>query len=361
MTKNKLQIGIIGGGMIGNAHLTNFAKDNRVQVRWLAEIVPARAAEMKQKFNVPLVTTDPLGYRQMLADDDVDAVVICTPPYLHKPMALDVMKAGKNLLTEKPLGLNYAEAKVIAAAAAKHPKLKISGCSFRHARTTPKYAMVKRMIDDGMLGEVYSVHHRAISRQARPGIEYHPAAKWFLDRKLAGGGLFIDWGVYDFAFHLGVLGQPELSEVVHAFCRGGNDKVDPGTKVFTVEEHAAAMMRFGDVEYYTERAANAHYKCGNLTQILGNKGGLSFGYLAGNPPEVEFFYVDRDGKGKAKSKIYTVKPPKNYRGDMGELGRAYVDYLLDKRDCPMPLEIELKNMKVIDAIYRKAGWAISDL
>lgn len=358
MKNRKIQIGIIGGGMIGNAHMNHFARDKRVKIRWLAEVMADRAEAGKEKFDIPYITTDALGYREMLSDDALDAVVVCTPPNMHKQMAMDVMRAGKHLLTEKPLGLNYAHAKAIVDEAGRHKKLKISGCTYRHARSTPKFAAIKRMIDDGMLGEIYQVHHRGLTRQMRPGIEYNPSAKWFLDRKQAGGGLFIDWGVYDLSFHLGVLGQPQLSGVVHAVCRNGNDQVDPGTKVFTVEEHAMALMKFGQISYYYERASNAHYNHANSTQIIGNKGGLSFAYLAGNAPEVEYFYVDRGGKGKARSKIYTVKPPKNYRGDMGELIHGYIEYLCDKRECPMPLGTELANMKIINAIYRKAGWAV---
>jgi len=348
------QIAIIGGGMIARAHIENFKKDRRTQVRWLVEIDAQRRSEMVDQFNIPRSSAE---YEDALNDDAVAAVVLCTPPFLHKPMALAAMRADKHLLIEKPLGLNPREGRSIMTAAGKKRNLKVSGASYRHARTTPKWKLVKGMIDDGKLGQVYYVHHRCVGRQGRPGIEYNPGAKWFLDRKLAGGGPLFDWGVYDFSFHLGVLGEPELDHVSDAFCRNELDHKDAGTKTFTVEEHGAAMMQFaGGMRYFYERASNAHFSYANRTQIIGTEGGLSFGYCTWDPGEVEFYHVDRAGKGKARLKTYKAGTPKSHAGDMPLLGKAFTDYLCDAGECPMPLELELKNLKILDAIYRKADW-----
>jgi len=284
-------------------------------------------------------------------------VIICTPPFLHKKMALDAIRADKHLLIEKPLAVDGREAAAIVRAAAKKPKLKVSGCTFRHGRTTPKWKLVKQMIADGKLGEVYYVHHRSLGRQGRPGIEYNPGAKWFLDRKLAGGGPLFDWGVYDLTFHLDVLGQPDLDRVTDAMCKNRLDKKDAGTDVFTVEEHGIAMMQFaGGMRYYYERASNAHFNYSNRTQIIGTRGGLSFGYLTWDPGEIEYYNVDKGGKGKAQRRVYKAATPKSHPGDMPMLGKAFIQYLCNDGECPMPIDLELKNLKILDAIYRKADW-----
>jgi predicted dehydrogenase len=345
-----LQIGVIGAGMIAQAHLKNFTTDPRTEVRWLAEIHKPALTATKKAFGIPHATTQ---FRRMLADPALDAVVICTPPATHVPMALAALRAGKHLLVEKPLGRTPAEAKRLLAAAQAHPELKVSGCSCRHARLNPKFAVIKALIDGGALGRVYYIHHRAVSRQGRGGIEYNPGAKWFLDRTIAGGGPLFDWGVYDLSFHLGLLDEPVL-ETVQSFCINGLDEVDPGTPVFTVEEHGGAFMTFaGGLRYYWERANNAHAQVPNQTTIYGTRGGLQFGYCTWDSPEITHFTLDAEGK--AASETLTVDLSA-HPGDMEALGQTFIDYLCDAGPVPMPLELEVKNLAIMHKVYRTAGW-----
>jgi len=258
-------------------------------------------------------------------------------------------------LMEKPLATTVADAKVLLAEARRHPRLKVSGCSCRHARLNPKFRFVKKMIDDGKLGDVYFVHHRGGGRQGRPGVEYNPSAKWFLDRKLAGGGPLYDWGVYDLSFHLGVLGEPRFVEA-EAFCRNGMDRVKTGAKFFTVEEHGCALMKFaGGLSYFWERSSNAHNAVQPQTSIYGTRGGLRFGFCSWDPPEVEYFYVEKNGRGKAASTTLKVDMSE-HKGDMPELGKAFIDHLCGKGPVPMPLALEVKNLAIIHAVYDAAGW-----
>ncbi len=347
-----LQIGIIGGGMIAQAHMQNFADDPRTELRWLAEVNPVARKASKKKFAVPHAVTH---YRRMLQDPALDAVVVCTPPFTHLRMGLDVLAAGKHLLMEKPLTVTLKDAKRLLAAAQAHPELKVSGCSCRHARLNPKFAFIKNLIDSGKLGDIYFVHHRAVGRQGRGGIEYNPPAKWFLNRVLAGGGPLFDWGVYDLSFHLGILGEPAL-EKVDSFCVSHLDKVDPGTDIYTVEEHGAGFLTFaGGLKYYWERANNAHAEVPNRTTIYGTKGGLSFGYCSWDGDTVDYFSVDDDGKGKAQKETLTVDLAA-HPGDMPALGKAYIDYLCDAGPIPMPLELEVKNLDIMHRVYKAAKW-----
>jgi hypothetical protein len=80
--------------------------------------------------------------------------------------------------------------------AQNHPDRISMDASCRDARLQPKFRFVKRIIDSGVLGEIYYIHHNSVARQFRPGIEYHPAAKWFLSKNIAGGGLkfaYLTW------------------------------------------------------------------------------------------------------------------------------------------------------------------------
>ena len=343
---------MIGGGMIAQAHLKNFMADSRTEIRWIADISPKAGRSAAVEFNIPNLTRD---YKEMLKDPELDAVVVCTPPNSHKTIAIDVMRAGKNLLLEKPMATTAADAKAIVREAAKHPDLVISGCSCRHTRLNPKFTYIKKIISSGKLGRIYHIRHCTLSRQGRGGIEYHPKAKWFLDREISGGGPFFDWGVYDLSFHLGILDdKPELVSS-DGFCINGLDKHFPRGDGY-IEEHGNAFMRFSEgLTYSWEKANNVHAGARNETRIYGTKGGLSFSYLSWDSNEVKYYYVDKDGRGKAKEKTLKVNMSR-HKGDMPELGAAFIAALTGKGLIPMSLEVESRNLQILLALYKGAGW-----
>lgn len=352
MRKKKLQIGIIGTGMIGRAHMNNFRDDPRTEIRWVAELNAESLAKAAEEYGVPNATRN---HKTMLRDPELDAVAVCTPPFSHCKLGMDVMRADKHLIMEKPLAATLPDARKMLAESKKHRGLMITGCSCRHARLNPKFAYVKRLIQSGKLGRVYHVHHRTVSRQRRGGVEFHPDAKWFINRKLAGGGPIYDWGVYDISFHLGVLGEPKFIGC-KAFCVNGLDRVEGRKPVFTVEEHGAAFMEFeGGLTYYWERACNAHCNVPNSTTIYGTKAGIRFTYIAGDDDEIEFFDVSKNGRGKARSRILKVNLS-HHRTDMYHLGQAVINALAGKGPAPMPWDIEVKNLEILHKIYKTARW-----
>jgi myo-inositol 2-dehydrogenase/D-chiro-inositol 1-dehydrogenase len=81
MAKNKkLQIAFIGGGMIANAHMSNFHDDRRTEIRGLAELNKTALKNTGAEYGIPHLTTD---YKALLKDPEIDAIVVCTPPGLH--------------------------------------------------------------------------------------------------------------------------------------------------------------------------------------------------------------------------------------------------------------------------------------
>lgn len=353
MNKLPITLGIIGGGMIGLRHLENLVADPRVKVQWLADVSKKTLEVAAQKYNLPKVTTD---YQDTLADSTVDAVCICTPPAFHAEQAVAAMKAGKHIMLEKPLATCSQDVVRILDESRRHPKLMITECSARHARINPKFKAIKEIIDSGRLGKVYYVHHVAVARQKRSGIEWNPTAKWFLDRDISGGGPLFDFGVYDLSFHLGILGEPDLVSICGGFCANRLDCVEPATTRFTVEEHGAVLMEFqGGVKYFWERASNAHNSTLNETKIYGTLGGLKFGYCTWDSPEITFYYVGDGGKGKAMEEIITVDAS-HCKSDLAEFDRAFVDALVGEGPVPMPLDLAAKNYSIIQQVYNSAGW-----
>jgi predicted dehydrogenase len=349
MTDKIYSIGIIGAGMIAEKHINSFLETKRVRISWIADLKEEALTRVQGMYPIERTTTD---YMDILNDKNVDAVIICTPPPIHKRVFIDAVEAGKNILVEKPLAMNLSDIDEMIEAEKSHPKLIICDCSARHSRLQPKYKAVKDIIDSGVLGEIYFVHHNCIWRQNRAGIEYHPTAKWFLNKAIAGGGPLFDWGIYDLSFHLGVLGdKPELLKVQNVLLKNGLDAVDPGTDIFDVEEHFSANMEFSSgMRYYWERANNANMETDSETRIYGTRGGLKFGFHSWDPAQIIFYDVDNDAKGKARNKIIEVDMS-NHGGDDFELAAHYIRALDGKEKVLMPLTLARKHLEIILKCY----------
>jgi predicted dehydrogenase len=348
--KKIFHFGIIGAGMIAEKHILGLQKTGLVKIDWVARSNATLLKKFQKKFDIPKGTNN---YREILADPEIDAVVITSPPQNHYQMFMDAVSAGKHILLEKPAAIKRQHIEEMVKIAEAHPELIISDCSSRHARLQPKFRKAREIIDSGKLGEIYFIHHNAVARQSRPGIEYHPSAKWFLNKEIAGGGVLFDWGVYDLSFHLGLLNDlPQIEDVDLLFMKSGLDNIDPGTTVFDVEEHFAVSMKFsGGLKYYWEHATNANMEAKNETRIYGTKGGIKLSFCSWDNPEIEFFDVENDGKGKARKEIIKVDMSKQEDND--ELSKHFVNALLGREKVAMPLSLAAKHLDIIYRIYER--------
>ena len=353
MNEKIYSIAIVGAGMIAEHHIESFLKTKRAKITWVADIKQEALVKIKEKYPVENTTTD---YHNILNDKNVDAVVICTPPLIHKRVFVDAVAAGKNILVEKPLAMSIADIDEMIEAERANPNLIISDCSARHSRLQPKYRKVKEIIDSGVLGEIYFVHHNCIWRQSRAGIEYHPTAKWFLNKAISGGGPLFDWGVYDLSFHLGVLGdKPELTKVKNVMLKNGLDDVDSGAEIFDIEEHFSANMKFTEgLNYYWERANNANMEANSETRIYGTRGGLKFGSHSWDAPEIEFFDVEDNAKGKARKQLIEIDMSQ-HGGDDYELAAHYIRVLDRTEKVLMPLSLARKHLEIILECYKNSN------
>jgi len=338
----KYQVGVIGAGWMAKAHMRNLQQTGRSDIRWVAARNPENLEKVRADFGVPNKTHD---YHDMLNDPEVDVVLITTPPHLHREMFIETVRAGKHVLLEKPMALDMNEIDEMMKAKDEHPEVIVVECSGRHSRLTPKFRAVKEIIDSGALGEIYSIHHSSVARQNRPGIEFHPPAKWFLDKSLAGGGPLFDWGVYDLSFHLGVLGDAyDLENVESAVLKGGLDEVDPGTDIYDVEEHLMVHLKLSNkVSYYWERAAHANMESPNETRISGTRGGIKLAYCTWDDPVVIFYDLDKDGKAREK------RIELDYEGvEDGEALTEHFIRVLDGTEKPViTLETVKKHMDIL--------------
>lgn len=336
----KINIGLIGAGMISDVHIQNIRKDGRAEVTWIA----ARTNEtLEAKMRKHGIEQGTLDYREMLNDKSLDAMIIASPPHTHLAMLKDALAAGKHVLLEKPMVPNRQELVELVDEVQKHPNLLVLECSCRHARLQPKFRFIKQMIDEGKLGEVYHIHHNHLMRGTF--IEYNPAGAWAHQKKLSGGGPFIDWGVYDLSFHLGVLGDRPKIKSVKSFTRNGLKRFPDPNFRSDIEEHGAAYLEFDTgLTYYYERGSGVPAEVPNETRIYGTKGSLRFGYCSWDPAEVDFFTFDQQGKETTEKLVVDMS---GHADDNFELTRHFLDCLIEGAEPKMTVQLAAKHLEIL--------------
>ena len=141
-------VAIIGAGYWGPNLLRNFMKNPGADVRWMCDLDAERASTVIGRYSRIAITTE---YDAVLADPDVEAVVIATPAASHAPLAVAAMEAGKHVMVEKPLATSVADGRKMVEVAAEH------GVSLMCDHTycyTPAVQEIRRLVVDGSIGSV---------------------------------------------------------------------------------------------------------------------------------------------------------------------------------------------------------------
>ncbi len=336
---NTYNLGIIGAGMYGKILIRWFRQDERARIIWVNSASEATTKSAAKEFGIEKWTLD---YREVLADPSVDAVVIATPPYLHAEQLSAAFSAGKHVLLEKPMAESMESVDKIVAAVEQAPDQIVLDASCRHTRLTRKFQFIKSIVDSGRLGEIYHIHHNHLQRGTF--IEYNPNGAWAMDKKRAGGGPFIDWGVYDLSFHLGLLGDLPQLKSVRSFSRNDLRDVSKLVDFSDVEQHGAAWLEFDTgLTYYYERGAGVHGETPNETRLYGTKGGLQFQFPSWDSNEIGFFYMEN---GEPRKEVLTVDMT-GAPDDSLALTSHFLDCLDGKAEPLMPVQQAAKHMKTL--------------
>lgn len=169
--KRIVNFGVIGLGM-GRGHLEGYMKAPNSKVVGLADLNETRLKDCKDRYGVSKTFTN---YHDLLALKNLDAVSIAVPNFLHNPITLDALKAGKHVLVEKPMALNAQEGQEMLDMANKHG-LKLM-LQFNN-RYRGDIQFLKRCVDAGDFGEIYFAKTGWVRRRGVPG-----AGTWFTDKK----------------------------------------------------------------------------------------------------------------------------------------------------------------------------------
>jgi predicted dehydrogenase len=202
MGEQPLGIGVIGAGGISHSHLLavrSSANRERARVVAVADIDEARAKEQAERYGVERVFTD---WRELVASDDVQAVCICTPPFLHVEQSVAALRAGKHVLCEKPVSPTLAGLDAIAAAEREGGAM-FAGV-FQH-RVGQGARQVKALIDDGRFGRLrFGLSETLWQRD----MEYY-GVWWRGTWEQECGGVTMGHGIHSIDMLLWLMGEPE--------------------------------------------------------------------------------------------------------------------------------------------------------
>lgn len=196
---DKVRVGVIGSGFIGNIHVMGLHHCPDAEVVAVASKSPGKARKFADGHGLANAYED---YRDLLARDDIDAVTVAVPNYLHEEVVTAAAAAGKHIMCEKPFARTLQEGeRMLAAVRAAGVKL-VYGEMLCFA---PKYVRAKRLADEGALGKVFLVKQS----------EEHdgPHSPWFWDVSLSGGGVLLDMGCHSIEFARWVLNRPAVKSV----------------------------------------------------------------------------------------------------------------------------------------------------
>lgn len=184
---NPLNVGIIGCGAIHGLHCDAAAGSALARLALVADIDERKAERSAKKYGCKYCT----DYRELLADPDIDVVHICTPHYLHARMAVEAMRAGKHVLTEKPIAIKLSDAREMCRVSAETGRQ--LGVCFQN-RYNSTSLKLKELLASGRPGRVLGA--RAFVTWHRSAEYYKEGAAWKGTWEKEGGGVLINQAIH---------------------------------------------------------------------------------------------------------------------------------------------------------------------
>lgn len=176
-----VRIGIIGTGIGAAVHIPVFRQLEDTEIVAIGSRRRERAEELATRHRIDFSSDD---YREIVEHPDVDAVVIATPPYLHHPIAIAALEAGKHVLCEKPMARNLAEARDMVNLVRTAGVTAVVNHEYRYM---PARHHVKTMMDEGFIGTPHSASI-IVFRSSLADPNGRPFS-WLMEREKAGGML----------------------------------------------------------------------------------------------------------------------------------------------------------------------------
>ena len=190
-----MRFGLIGAGCIGQIRVQALKKTESCELSAVADMDRGRARAIASSGKAEIFD----DYQTMLASENVDAVIVSTPPQFHEEIVVSTLEAGKHVLCEKPLGNSVEACRRMVEASRRTGKALATG--FNH-RYFPAVQFIKQTVETGGIGDLDHVRafagHSGLSEFRSP---------WEYDKKVMGGGALMDVGIHIIDLARYILGE----------------------------------------------------------------------------------------------------------------------------------------------------------
>ena len=183
---SRFRVGLIGCGVISPMHLESIKRLSGLELVAVCDLKEDRLKKTAEKYDCQGYT----DFQELIAQEHPDVVHICTPHYLHAPIAIYAANKGINILTEKPMAITRSDAEEMISAAHRN-RVKL-GVIFQN-RYNPGSLLIKKTLDSGELGRVLSARFSVIWNR---GLEYYQKSDWRGKWKTEGGGVLINQAIH---------------------------------------------------------------------------------------------------------------------------------------------------------------------
>ncbi len=233
MPGSTLGVALVGVGAVAQInHIPALKRTPGVELVALVDRDPEKAARVAQKFGIPHAYG---RIEQMLARDDVHAVDLCTPNFLHAPMATAALESGKHVLCERPIARSSEEAAGMAKAAERAGRVLM--CAVQH-RFRADAQLLRTFVRQGDLGEIFYAKAGWLRRRTE-----WDSDEWRQQKRESGGGVVLDLGFQMLDLTLWTLGGPKVTSVTASVHRSRTGEVeDSATAFFRLDSGATVTL-----------------------------------------------------------------------------------------------------------------------
>lgn len=322
-----VKIAVVGLGWVSQLyHIPILRKLTDVDIVAICDIDKNKCRVVAEKFGIKKYYTN---YNEMLAKEELDAVIICTPTDTHKTICIDAIKCDLNVFVERPVARSYKEAVAIAEAMGdRNVKLMVG----MNNRFRPDMMLLKSIIENNELGEIKYVKTGWIKKIATD-------KKWITQQDKSGGGVFIDLGLPALDTLLWTVNFTDIKRV-SAFTFYNSTKNVEDTCIAYFETKDGAVLSL-ETSWAFQTTSDQFY-----CNIYGSKGSSQINPLKiiknYGTDSVNFFPTKQDSP-----QIITKK---SYENEL----KHFIGSIKGLHPLISTIDEAVKRMKVVEAVYKSA-------
>ncbi len=341
-------IAVIGCGRIAMLqHFPALVQIEDIRIKYACDTIIEKAQKAKEEFEfIENVISD---YNVALSDPEVDAVIVLTPNYAHFEITMAALKAGKHVMCEKPITINYDLSCQMREEADKQGKILDIGVCNRYNKSIE---LLEELNRQGRFGNIYHVYCSFRNFRSIPGL-----GGAFTTKAQSGGGVLIDWGIHFLDLILYILGNAKIKNVTcDAYCELAKDMKSYKYKFMWAEDTADIENGTNDVDDFISG------------YVRTDKANISFnGAWAQNIDKDEMFVDFMGDKAGArltyggKFEIYdgetleTIEPEYDIPNMYLAEDKAFIDSFTTGIKDRNNIENILESMKLLDALYESSA------